>query len=47
MIKWVPFDPMGPVDSDVEITGWAEEGNSNNINALVMDVQVISPYESL
>ena len=47
MIKWVPPDPMGPIDSDVEITGWAEEGASNNIDALVVDVKVISPYESL
>lgn len=47
MIKWVPPDPMGPIDSDVEITGWAEEGASNNIDALVMDVKVISPYKSL
>lgn len=47
MIKWVPPDPMGPIDSDVEITGWAEEGASNNIDAIVVDVKVISPYESL
>jgi hypothetical protein len=47
MIKWVPPDPMGPIDSEVEITGWAEEGASNNIDALVVDVKVISPYESL
>lgn len=47
MIKWVPPNPMGPIDSDVEIAGWAEEGASNNIDALVMDVKVISPYESL
>ena len=47
IIKWLPPDPMGPIDSDVEITGWAEEGANNNIDALVMDVKVISPYESL
>ena len=42
-IKWMPPIPMGTIDSEVQITGWAESGAGNDINAWVAGVVVVLP----
>jgi hypothetical protein len=40
-VKVMPFESMGTMESDVQIYGWAQEGATNSLNAVVSDVTIL------
>ncbi len=40
-VKVAPFETMGPLDSDVQIYGYASDGDTNSVNATVSDVTIL------